>query len=175
MRPSSIGGAGLQRALGALDWRPARLHVAERFLDRLLGMTVRRPQTGEGEPLVMAFPRCASVHTCFMGYPLDIAFVDREGRVLRLVEGVGPWRSVRCPGADAVLERATPSRGEAASHGRGSRGGAERPSTNGAVGGGARILTAPPAAREPSGKSGTRRAKGADGTHRPRWRLGVSR
>lgn len=110
------------------------MHVAERFLDRLLGMTVRRPQTGEGEPLVMVFPRCASVHTCFMRYPLDIVFVDREGRVLRLVEGVGPWRSVRCPGAAAVLERATPSRGEAASHGRGPRGGTERPSTNGTVG-----------------------------------------
>lgn len=134
MRPPSIGGAGLQRALDVLGWRPARMHVAERFLDRLLGMTVRRPQTGEGEPLVMVFPRCASVHTCFMRYPLDIVFVDREGRVLRLVEGVGPWRSVRCPGAAAVLERATPSRGEAASHGRGSRGGAERPLTNGAVG-----------------------------------------
>lgn len=135
MRPSSIGGAGLQRALCALGWRPARLHVAERFCDRLLGMTVRRPQTGEGEPLVMAFPRCASVHTCFMRYPLDIAFVDREGRVLRLAEGIGPWRSVRCPGAVAVLERAAPSRGEDASHGRGPRGGSERPSTNGAVGG----------------------------------------
>lgn len=154
MRPPSIGGAGLQRALCALGWRPARLHVAERFCDRLLGMTVRRPQTGEGEPLVMAFPRCASVHTCFMRYPLDIAFVDREGRVLRLAEGIGPWRSVRCPGAVAVLERAAPSRGEDASHGRGSRGGTERPSTNGAVGGRARILTAPPP--PPAGRPGVR-------------------
>ena len=69
------------RVLETLGWQPAHLVVAERFCDRFLGMTVRPPVTAGGMPLAMAFPRCASVHTCFMRYPLDIAFIDRGGDI----------------------------------------------------------------------------------------------
>ena len=92
--------------LETLGWQPAHLVVAERFCDRLLGMTVRPPVTAGGMPLAMAFPRCASVHTCFMRYPLDIAFIDRGGDILRVCESVAPWRFLSCAGAFATLERA---------------------------------------------------------------------
>ena len=58
-----------------------------------------------GLPLVMAFPRCSSVHTCFMAYPIDIAFIDRDGNILARYENVRPWRMCSCLGAWAVLER----------------------------------------------------------------------
>ena len=99
------GREALERALDELGWRPAELVVARGFAPRLLGMTVRDPVGRGGLPLVMAFPSCQSVHTCFMRYPLDIACVDVHGRVLALYEGVRPWRMVSCPGAEAVLER----------------------------------------------------------------------
>lgn len=95
-----------ERVLRELGWAPAHLVVAERFCDRLLGMTVRPPVTADGLPLAMAFPRCASVHTCFMHYPLDVAFIDRGGDILRVCEGVAPWRFLSCAGAFATLERA---------------------------------------------------------------------
>jgi len=93
------------RALNRLGWTPAEFVVAESFVVRLRGMLGRRPVAANGLPLVMAFPRCSSVHTCFMAYPIDIAFIDRDGNILARYENVRPWRMCSCPGAWAVLER----------------------------------------------------------------------
>lgn len=93
------------RALNRLGWTPAEFVVAESFAVRLRGMLGRRPIAAGGLPLVMAFPRCSSVHTCFMAYPIDIAFIDRSGNVLEHYENVCPWRMCSCPGAWAALER----------------------------------------------------------------------
>ena len=59
------------RALNRLGWTPAEFVVAESFVVRLRGMLGRRPVAANGLSLVMAFPRCSSVHTCFMAYPID--------------------------------------------------------------------------------------------------------
>ena len=93
--------------LETLGWQPVHLVVAERFRDRLLGMTVRQPVTADGLPLAIAFPRCAPVHTCFLRYPLDVVFIDRGGDILRVCESVVPWRLLSCAGAFAALERAS--------------------------------------------------------------------
>lgn len=93
------------RALNRLGWTPAEFVVAESFAVRLRGMLGRRPIAAGGLPLVMAFPRCSSVHTCFMAYPIDIAFIDCSGNVLERYENVCPWRMRSCPGAWAALER----------------------------------------------------------------------
>ena len=85
------------RALSRLGWTPAEFVVAESFTVRLRGMLGRRPIAASGLPLVMAFPRCSSVHTCFMAYPIDIAFIDRNGNVLVCYENVRPWRMCSCP------------------------------------------------------------------------------
>lgn len=92
------------RALNRLGWAPAEFVVAESFAVRLRGMLGRSPIAANGLPLVMAFPRCSSVHTCFMAYPIDIAFIDRNGSILACYENVRPWRMCSCPGARAVLE-----------------------------------------------------------------------
>ena len=90
-----------------LGWEPCRLVVARTFGQRLLGMGAPVPRRAGAVPLVLAFPRCASVHTCFMAEPLDIAFADDAGRVIALHERVPPWRVVAEPGARIVLERAS--------------------------------------------------------------------
>lgn len=38
---------------------------------------------------------CDSVHTFFMKFPIDVAFVDREGIVVRTIARLGPWRATR--------------------------------------------------------------------------------
>lgn len=48
---------------------------------------------------------CRRVHTFGMAYSLDIAFVDRSGKVLRSVRAVGPNRLTGCRGALATIER----------------------------------------------------------------------
>src|SRR5918992_6101340 len=53
----------------------------------------------------LLIPRCRSVHTFGMRFPLDLAFLDEGGRALRVVRGVPPGRIVSCRGAAAVLEK----------------------------------------------------------------------
>jgi uncharacterized membrane protein (UPF0127 family) len=49
-------------------------------------------------------PRCRSVHTFTMRFPLDLIWLDREGRVVRVDEAVPPRRVRSCPRARSVVE-----------------------------------------------------------------------
>ena len=76
------------------------IQVARSPLRRLLGLALRRrPPTR-----ALLLPRCRSVHTFGMRFPLDLIWLDRDGRVLRVDEAVPPWRVRSCRGAAAVLE-----------------------------------------------------------------------
>lgn len=47
---------------------------------------------------------CAAVHTMFMRFAIDVIFLDREGRVVRVVPRLGPWRAAMKVIAHAVIE-----------------------------------------------------------------------
>lgn len=47
---------------------------------------------------------CSAVHTFFMRFVIDVVFVDREGRVLKIARDLKPWRIALSPGAYAVIE-----------------------------------------------------------------------
>lgn len=94
-------------AADSLGWAPRRLVMATGFRRRLLGMIALSPFGPDGAPTVLVLPRCAAIHTCFMRFPLDIAFADGEGGVLAVHGGVVPWRFLMAPGAEMVLERAS--------------------------------------------------------------------
>jgi uncharacterized protein len=81
-----------------------QLHRAERFVDRLGGL-LARPRLAAGEALLLR--PCNSVHTCFMPYAIDVVFLDRQGRVLRTVVALRPWRAAFHGRAHKVLEWAT--------------------------------------------------------------------
>ena len=54
---------------------------------------------------VLGLPRCTAVHTFFVRQPLDLAFCDRDGRVLRVVAALKPFRvGPRVRGAAMVWE-----------------------------------------------------------------------
>jgi len=80
---------------------PLVVHRARSFLGRLGGL-LTRSELRKGEGLYLA--PCASVHTLFMVYDIDVVFLDRGGRVLHVVHGLGPWRAASCRGAYAALE-----------------------------------------------------------------------
>ena len=77
------------------------VHRADGFYGRLLGLLARPPLAAD-EALYLA--PCRGVHTAFMHYPIDVAFVDRDGRVLRLVTGLAPFRAAWCWRAHGAIE-----------------------------------------------------------------------
>jgi uncharacterized membrane protein (UPF0127 family) len=89
-----------------MDAEPAsRLHVhrATSIVERFAGL-IGRPPLGPAEGWL--FERCDAVHTFAMRVPIDVVFLDRSGRVLRIAEHLAPWRIAWRPGAHAVLETA---------------------------------------------------------------------
>jgi uncharacterized membrane protein (UPF0127 family)/CheY-like chemotaxis protein len=48
-----------------------------------------------------------SIHTAFMQFPIDVVFMDRTLRVVKLVQGLRPWRATSTRHARAVLEMAS--------------------------------------------------------------------
>ena len=48
---------------------------------------------------------CSSIHMFFMRFPLDVVFVDGDGRVVRILDSIRPWRaSFPVRGAKAAIE-----------------------------------------------------------------------
>jgi uncharacterized membrane protein (UPF0127 family) len=91
----------LHRADGAVLCE--RCVAADTPLARMRGLLGRKElPRGEG----MLLRPAASVHTAFMRFPIDVVFVDRNGRVLDIARSVRPWRAVACKGAKAVVELA---------------------------------------------------------------------
>ena len=84
---------------------PLRIRVLTGPFERMRGL-LGRDGLPEGD--VYLFPRCASVHTFGMRFAIDIAFLDRDGRVTQLLENVPPWRIVLGGrGATATVEAGT--------------------------------------------------------------------
>lgn len=68
---------------------PPRLRVARSFWQRFKGLMLSPPLPSAQGLLI---PRCASVHTLFMRYPLDVVYLDARGTVVKLVPTLQPWR-----------------------------------------------------------------------------------
>jgi uncharacterized membrane protein (UPF0127 family) len=64
----------------------------------LLGRTEMAP----GSAMVIA--PCSAIHTFFMRFPIDVAFVKKDGRVARAYGAVAPWRMRGALGGYAALE-----------------------------------------------------------------------
>lgn len=68
-----------------------KLRLADTFWGRFTGLWGSRGLT-PGEGLLMK--DCASVHTFFMRFPIDVIYLDKEMWVLAVHKGVRPWRVV---------------------------------------------------------------------------------
>jgi uncharacterized protein len=69
---------------------------------RLRGL-IGRERLADGEALVIE--PCTSIHTFFMRFSIDAAFVARDGRIVRAICALSPWRATRIyPSAALVIE-----------------------------------------------------------------------
>jgi uncharacterized membrane protein (UPF0127 family) len=79
----------------------ASCSVADTMWARLRGLMGRRDlERGQG----LLLKPSGSVHTCFMRFPIDVVFLNRELEVLAVSPAVRPWRMRAHRGARAVLE-----------------------------------------------------------------------
>jgi uncharacterized membrane protein (UPF0127 family) len=72
--------------------------VADSWWSRLRGL-LARPRLQRGEGLLLT--DCGSVHTLGMTYPIDVAFLDADGTVVRHFPRLVPFR-VGLGGPEAV-------------------------------------------------------------------------
>lgn len=91
------GRAGTGRADGV------RVRAATSAWTRMVGLLGRATlPLDEGLLLSPAW----SIHTWAMRFPIDVVFIDRDDRILRIVEAMAPWRLVSERRAHAVVELA---------------------------------------------------------------------
>ena len=76
--------------------------VASNSLTRLRGLIGGKPlKSGQGLLIV----GCKSVHTHFMGYAIDVLYVDKDKRVVGMDKDLTPWRlGHKYAGSKHVLE-----------------------------------------------------------------------
>ena len=80
-----------------------RCEVADGVFTRVRGLLGRKGlPSGHG----LLIKPTWSVHTWFMRFPIDVVFLDRELRVLKVRKHMGPWRTATRFRAKLVLELA---------------------------------------------------------------------
>ena len=77
------------------------LELADTPLTRMVGL-LGRSALHEGQG--MRFEPGGAIHTMFMRFSIDVIFLDRDDRVLKLVHSLRPWRFARAGGTRALVE-----------------------------------------------------------------------
>jgi uncharacterized membrane protein (UPF0127 family) len=79
-----------------------RCAIADSPRTRLKGL-LGRSNLAPDEGLLMA---TSAIHTCFMRFPIDLVFLDRDFVVTKTLDSVRPWRIAHQRGARSVVELA---------------------------------------------------------------------
>jgi uncharacterized membrane protein (UPF0127 family) len=78
-----------------------RIEVAVTRRDRRKGLLGR---SGFEPSSALIIAPCFSIHTMFMRFDIDAIFVDDDGRAVKVVRDMTPWRIAVDPTAHAVVE-----------------------------------------------------------------------
>ena len=105
---SSASAEPAGEACPRLDGLPARelpggLRIAEAH-NRAARMKGLAKLDSLPESLALHIPRCRSVHTFTMRFPLDLIWLDKAGHVVRIDPSVPPRRLKTCLRARSVIE-----------------------------------------------------------------------
>lgn len=84
-----------------IDGRTWKITTAESFWERFKGLMGKKNLP---EKTALWITKCGSIHCCFMKFPIDVVYLDKDKKVLKK-ETVKPWRiGSYVKGADSVLE-----------------------------------------------------------------------
>ena len=80
----------------------ANLIEANSMWQRFMGLM---GQAGLPQGAGLLIHHCQSIHSCFMRFPFDAAFIDQAGTVVHTIHAMRPWRVSRIVGkAKDVVE-----------------------------------------------------------------------
>lgn len=65
------------------------IKVASSFDERLLGLMFKKSLVGYGGLLIKP---CNSIHTFFMKMSIDVIFLDKNLKVVKVIKDMKPWR-----------------------------------------------------------------------------------
>lgn len=65
---------------------------ADTFFSRLAGLMFRKALAPQAALLL---DPCPQIHTCFMRFAIDVLFLDKDNRVVAVLENFKPWRMSR--------------------------------------------------------------------------------
>src|SRR5690606_39596258 len=63
-----------------------KILVADNMLSRIIGLMFRASPPQEAEGLLL--DPCNSIHTCFMRYPIDVAFLNSQNKVIKIIRNL---------------------------------------------------------------------------------------
>ena len=66
-----------------------KVRVASGVFDRMLGLMFSK-NLGDWDGLLIS--PCRSIHTFFMRYDLDVIFLNKENKVIKIIRNMKPWR-----------------------------------------------------------------------------------
>jgi uncharacterized membrane protein (UPF0127 family) len=68
------------------------IKIADGFVDRLIGLMFKKEMNGFNGLWIKP---CNSIHTCFMKYDIDVLFLDKNNKVVKVFRSLRPWRMTR--------------------------------------------------------------------------------
>ena len=75
--------------------------IASGFWLRLKGLMFDK---AIDERAAVIFYHAPAIHTSFMRFAIDIVFLDKNNKIIKICEAVKPWKIVFCPQSALVLE-----------------------------------------------------------------------
>ena len=78
------------------------IRIADTFFTRLAGLMFRKKLPAAAGLLLAP---CNSVHMCFMRFAIDVIYLDKDYKILKIVKNLRPWLGLSfCRNAWATLE-----------------------------------------------------------------------
>ncbi len=74
---------------GQLQPLATKIEVANGVYSRMKGLMFRNGLAGADGLLIHP---CNSIHTFFMRFPIDVVFLGSEGKVVKVIRNMPPWR-----------------------------------------------------------------------------------
>lgn len=79
-----------------------KVKIADTFWTRFVGLMLQKPLPPATGLLITL---CNSIHMCFMRFAIDAVYLDKQGKILKIVRNLRPWLGVSaCWQAHSTLE-----------------------------------------------------------------------